>query len=229
LYQQLVGTRDRAQRFVYPFLDTLVHVTNFEISSDAMESLRAALAANADRIVTTTTTIQQQQNDSNNNNKNSGDRNHHHHHPVPMVQLSDIAADFLNRDYQEIWEDRFTPKLLSDTANYISRRVALQILSTVLLTRSNYAIMIRYVSSRYNLMVIMQLLRDTSPHITMDAFHVFKVFVANPNKPPEIIKILQDNQTKLCAYLTTLHAEKEEMDTQFRDEKALIIATIDAL
>lgn len=75
----------------------------------------------------------------------------------------------------------------------------------------------------------MHLLRDTSPHITMDAFHVFKVFVANPNKIPEVTKILKDNSPKLCAYLETLHQDKESSDAQFRDEKALIIATLRAL
>ena len=63
----------------------------------------------------------------------------------------------------------------------------------------------------------------------MDAFHVFKVFVANPNKPPEVIKILKDNRVKLCRYLTTLHQDKEASDAQFRDEKRLIIATIEGL
>jgi len=63
----------------------------------------------------------------------------------------------------------------------------------------------------------------------LDAFHVFKVFVANPNKPPEIVKILSMNSNKLCAYLQTLHKDREEGDPQFRDEKALIIATIEAL
>jgi calcium binding protein 39 len=207
LYCQLVGTKDRAERFVFPFLDEYVHVTNFEISSDAMESLRAAFAVPADRAAPP---------DSESEPNAGGKR-------------SDIAAEFLLRDYTEIWDDRFTPKLLHDSSNYMSRRVALQILSTVLLTRSNYSVMIRYVASRTNLIVIMQLLRDTSPHITLDAFHVFKVFVANPNKPPEIIKILQDNKVKLCAYLTTLHQEKEETDTQFRDEKALVISTIEGL
>ena len=89
--------------------------------------------------------------------------------------------------------------------------------------------MIKYVASRNNLIFIMKLLRNTSPHITLDAFHVFKVFVANPNKPPEVVKILKDNKVKLCAYLTSLHQEKEDTDTQFRDEKALIIQTINGL
>jgi calcium binding protein 39 len=202
LYKQLVGTRERAERFVYPFLDVYVRLPNFEISSDAMESLRAVFAANGDRIA---------------------------QDEVTGAFMAEIAADFLTRDYEEIWDQRFNPKLLSDSANYMTRRVALQILSSVLLTRSNYAVMIRYVASRANLIVVMKLLRDTSPHISLDAFHVFKIFVANPEKKPEVIKILQDNKQKLCAYLATLHQDKEDSDTQFRDEKALIIATIDGL
>jgi calcium binding protein 39 len=141
-------------------------------------------------------------------------------------EMAQLAARFLTRDYEIIWEQRFNPKLMSDQANYMTKRVALQILSTVLLTRSNYAVMIKYVNSRKNLILVMHLLRDTSPHITLDAFHVFKVFVANPNKIPEVTKILKDNSQKLSAYLETLHKDKEASDTQFRDEKALIIATI---
>ena len=143
--------------------------------------------------------------------------------------MADIAANFLTRDYDAIWIQRFNPLLLTEKANYMTKRMALQILSTVLLTRSNYAIMIKYVAERDNLILVMKLLRDTSPHITLDAFHVFKVFVANPNKPPEIVKILSMNSNKLCAYLQTLHKDREEGDPQFRDEKALIIATIEAL
>jgi calcium binding protein 39 len=180
-------------------LDTYVHVPNFDIASDSMETLRLALTG--------------------------GDKNE----PKIQQEMADIAAEFLTRDYEEIWTRRFNPKLLSESANYMTRRVALQILSAVLLTRSNYAVMIKFVASRTNLILVMKLLRDTSPHITLDAFHVFKVFVANPNKPPEIVQILKDNKVKLCKYLTTLHKDKEESDTQFRDEKALIIATIDAL
>ena len=48
-------------------------------------------------------------------------------------------------------------------------------------------------------------------------------------KPQDVIKILKDNQVKLCAYLKTLHADKAHVDAQFRDERALIIATIEAL
>ncbi|CAB9507150.1 Calcium-binding protein 39-like [Seminavis robusta] len=205
LYQQLTITTERTQRFVFPFLDKYVHLPNFDVSSDAMETLRIIFTGSSSSGATA-----------------------HQHDEQTQQAMAEIAANFLTRDYDAIWVQRF-PLLLTETANYMTRRMALQILSTVLLTRSNYAVMIKYVAERRNLVLVMKLLRDTSPHITLDAFHVFKVFVANPNKPPEIIKILKDNKEKLCRYLETLHKDREEADTQFRDEKALIIATIEGL
>eukprot|EP00980_Cylindrotheca_fusiformis_P028345 scaffold22592_cov129-Cylindrotheca_fusiformis.AAC.31 len=203
LYRQLVSSTTNVEKYIFPFLDTFVHLPNFDISSDAMESLRLVFTAGSDNQI----------------------------HPDEATQrdLAELNATFLTRDYEALFEERFNPKLMSDGANYMTRRTALQILSTVLLTRSNYAVMIKYVNSRQNLILVMKLLRDKSPHITLDAFHVFKVFVANPSKIPEVEKILKDNSQKLCAYLETLHKAKEEADTQFRDEKALIVATIRGL
>ena len=83
--------------------------------------------------------------------------------------------------------------------------------------------MIRYISNRNNLITIMVLLRDARPQITLDAFDVFKVFV-NPKKPPEIIRILADNKIKLSKYLY-----REGKDEQFREEKALVLPTLEAL
>lgn len=219
LYQLLVGTTDAATRYVFPLLDTYVHVPNFDSASDAMETVRMIFTVGSNM----TSTGGDGSNADPINTPNASD-------PEVQAQFAAVAAEFLTRDYDDVWTQRFNPKLLSpDSANYMTRRVALQIVSAVLLTRSNYAVMIQFVASRSNLILIMKLLRDTSPHITWDAFHVFKVFVANPNKPEQVTQILKDNQEKLCKYLTTLHSDKEESDAQFRDEKALIIATIRGL
>ncbi|CAM9697541.1 unnamed protein product [Discosporangium mesarthrocarpum] len=59
-----------------------------------------------------------------------------------------------------------------------------------------------------NLKMMMNLLRDRSPNIQYEAFHVFKVFVANPRKPPEVTKILVKNKAKLIAYLENFHNDR---------------------
>jgi calcium binding protein 39 len=57
---------------------------------------------------------------------------------------------------------------------------------------------------------------------------VFKVFVANPNKPKPILEILLRNQDKLVEFLTRFHTERSE-DEQFNDEKAYLIKQIKEL
>uniref|UniRef100_A0A914WHU2 Uncharacterized protein n=1 Tax=Plectus sambesii TaxID=2011161 RepID=A0A914WHU2_9BILA len=58
-----------------------------------------------------------------------------------------------------------------------------------------------------------------------EAFHVFKVFVANPNKPKPIAEILLRNREKLVDFLTNFHTDRTE-DEQFNDEKAYLIKQI---
>lgn len=52
-------------------------------------------------------------------------------------------------------------------------------------------------------------------------FHIFKIFVANPNKSSDVATILSQNKTKLIAYLENFQTDKD--DPQFVDEKRLLI------
>jgi calcium binding protein 39 len=137
-----------------------------------------------------------------------------------------IASEYLDRDYNSVFQ-KYNLMLQHDS--YVTKRMSLKLLGEILLDRSNFHVMIKYISSRDNLRIIMLLLRDSSGNIQFEAFHVFKIFVANPNKPPEVVKILVQNKVKLVAYLDQFHKEKEEGDEQFRDEKALLISTLHGL
>jgi len=189
LYKRLLSTDGpnptSAERYVYPLLDHFVNLQNFDVSSDALATVR-------DIFIT--------------------DR--------------DVASEYLERDYDNIIS-KFNTNLQS--SNYITRRLSLKLIGEILLDRANFNVMMRYISSRENLKIIMLLLSDPSPNIQFEAFHVFKIFVANPNKAVEITKILSQNKVKLVAYLEKFHCEKESNDDQFRDEKILIITTLNAL
>ena len=77
-----------------------------------------------------------------------------------------------------------------------------------MLDRSNFNVMTRYISNAENLKLMMNLLRDESRSIQFEAFHVFKVFVANPNKAKAITDILVKNQEKLVTFLTKFHNDR---------------------
>ena len=85
--------------------------------------------------------------------------------------------------------------------NYVLKRQSLRLLGEFLLDRDNFAIMMHYIADRNNLKVVMGILRHRQPNIQFEAFHVFKVFVANPAKPPEITIILATNKKKLIKFL----------------------------
>ncbi|VTJ91284.1 Hypothetical predicted protein, partial [Marmota monax] len=82
-----------------------------------------------------------------------------------------LVADFLEQNYDTIFEDY--EKLLQ-SENYVTKRQSLKLLGELILDRHNFAIMTKYISKPENLKLMMNLLRDKSPNIQFEAFHVFK-------------------------------------------------------
>ncbi|KAJ1448629.1 Mo25-like protein [Pelagophyceae sp. CCMP2097] len=134
------------------------------------------------------------------------------------------AAAFIAHRYDTFFQHYNT---LLEADNYVTCRESVRLLGEVLLDRANFNSMMKYIGSRDNLKILMILLRNKKIRIQIEAFHVFKVFVANPRKPPEIVKILHANKDKLVAYLKNFTHDKA--DDQFNEEKALIIETLQAL
>ncbi|VDD96300.1 unnamed protein product [Enterobius vermicularis] len=133
-----------------------------------------------------------------------------------------ICAEFLEANYDKFFESY--QKLLNSD-NYVTRRQSLKLLGELLLDRHNFNVMTRYISNPENLKLMMNMLREKSRTIQFEAFHVFKVFVANPNKPKPIAEILLRNREKLVDFLSNFHTDRTE-DEQFNDEKAYLIKQI---
>ncbi|XP_058293865.1 calcium-binding protein 39-like isoform X1 [Hylobates moloch] len=149
--------------------------------------------------------------------------------PQPFMSLQDLltrhkvlVADFLEQNYDTIFEDY--EKLLQ-SENYVTKRQSLKLLGELILDRHNFAIMTKYISKPENLKLMMNLLRDKSPNIQFEAFHVFKVFVASPHKTQPIVEILLKNQPKLIEFLSSFQKERTD-DEQFADEKNYLIKQI---
>jgi calcium binding protein 39 len=87
--------------------------------------------------------------------------------------------------------------------------------------------MTKYIADSENLKLVMTLLRDKSKNIQFEAFHVFKVFVANPHKPAQVTNILIKNKKQLVAFLQNFQTDNEE--DQFNEEKAFLIKQVQSL
>jgi len=139
-----------------------------------------------------------------------------------LTRHKGLVAEFLDANYDQVFE-HYTQLLVSN--NYVTKRQSLKLLGELLLDRTNFNIMSRYITNAENLKLMMNLLRDKSRNIQFEAFHVFKVFVANPNKTPPILDILQKNKEKLLTYLRNFHNDRSD-DEQFNEEKAFLIKQI---
>ncbi|KAK9086648.1 hypothetical protein Syun_029042 [Stephania yunnanensis] len=143
-----------------------------------------------------------------------------------LTKHENAVSEYLTVHYEEFFQ--LYEKLLT-SANYVTRRQSLKLLSEFLLETPNSQIMKRYILELRYLKVMMTLLTDTSKNIQLSAFHVFKVFVANPQKPRDIVVILAKNHERLLALLHNLSVGKGSEDEQFEEEKDLIIKEIERI
>ncbi|KAJ0034293.1 hypothetical protein Pint_24964 [Pistacia integerrima] len=160
-----------------------------------------------------------------------------------LTRHGSLVSEYLTAHYDEFFD--LYEKLLT-SCNYVTRRQSLKLLLEFLLEPPNSHIMKRYILEVRYLKVMMTLLKvcafasvsdkisplfaswkDSSKNIQISAFHIFKVFVANPNKPREVKVILAKNHEKLLELLRNLSAGKGADDDQFEEEKELIIKEIE--
>ncbi|XP_048499396.1 uncharacterized protein LOC104890521 isoform X3 [Beta vulgaris subsp. vulgaris] len=132
----------------------------------------------------------------------------------------DVASDAF-----ATFKDLLT-KHSKEVAEYLTSHYN-ELLSDFLLEPPNSHIMKQYILEIRYLKVIMTLLKDSSKNIQLSAFHIFKVFVANPNKTHEIKIILAKNCEKLLDLLRSLSVGKGSEDEQFEEEKEMIMKEIE--
>ncbi|KAM7271662.1 hypothetical protein ACFE04_030876 [Oxalis oulophora] len=142
-----------------------------------------------------------------------------------LIRHKSIVAEFLSQNYDWFFAE-YNSKLL-EYNNYVTRRQALKLLGDILQNRSNAGVMTRYVSSKDNLRILMNLLRESSKSIQKEAFNSFKLFATNQNKPPDIVSILVANRSKLLRLLSELKLDKD--DEQFELDKDQVMKEIKSL
>jgi len=136
------------------------------------------------------------------------------------------CAKFLDAHYEQVFTNF---NILLESKNYVTKRQSLKLLGELLLNRSNFNVMMRYINDPNNLKIVMNLLRANTKDIQLEAFHVFKIFVANPKKSRSVLDILLRNRGKLIEFLKKFHNSKgdKDADEQFADEKNILLKTLE--
>ena len=117
---------------------------------------------------------------------------------------------------------------LLKSSQYFTKRASLKLLSELLLDRANFNVMIKYIADPHHLKLVMMLLREPAQKIQLEAFHVFKVFAANPYKSKPVNDILFNNKEKIVAFLKVLGG-KDKQDEQFAEEIDLLVKELSSL
>ncbi|WFD33036.1 Hym1p [Malassezia sp. CBS 17886] len=141
-----------------------------------------------------------------------------------LMRHKPMAADYLADHFTRFFAMHAQ---LLDSANYVTKRQSIKLLGEILVDRAFYAVMTRYVSDDANLKRVMNLLRERSKNIQFEAFHVFKVFVANPKKTPAVEAILRRNRERLLAFLSDFLLDRT--DESLTDERQYVMQIISAL
>lgn len=196
-----VGERQTGHGLVWNFFQW-INKGSFEVSADAFTTFRVSTA-----------------------------------HPFPQKSLTkpqeilmkhkQLTSQYLATNYDMFFTQHYNPVLLN-SSSYVTKRQSIKLLGEILLDRSNYVVMTQYVASGDNLKLTMNLLKDDRKMVQYEAFHVFKVFVANPNKSDDVRRILVKNRGRLLRFLPGFLEGRTE-DDQFLDEKSFLLRQIELL
>jgi calcium binding protein 39 len=136
-----------------------------------------------------------------------------------------IAATWVEARFREFFTAYHG--LLQSEA-YVVQRQALWLLSEMLMDRAFMRVMLAYVGEELFLRVHMKLLKDPSKFIQLEAFHIFKLFVANPRKPPRVMRTLLKNQVQLVRHVEAL-AHCRPDDPKLCDDIRVVVEKVQAL
>ncbi|CEL07492.1 Putative Conidiophore development protein hymA [Aspergillus calidoustus] len=143
-----------------------------------------------------------------------------------LTRHKSLVTGYLSTNFDYFFAQFNTFLVQSDS--YVTKRQSIKLLGEILLDRANYSVMMRYVESGDNLKLCMKLLRDDRKMVQYEGFHVFKVFVANPDKSVAVQRILINNQDRLLKFLPKFLEDRTD-DDQFTDEKSFLVRQIELL
>jgi calcium binding protein 39 len=151
----------------------------------------------------------------------------------------DVAADsfatfrelILNSPGADAYLEKNMPQIIARLhgtlveSNYAACRQSLKLIGELVISFRSFEQ--KYLSDEKNLIVMMKLMVSGYKNISMEAFHVFKLFFASQEKPEPIVKILTLNAEKLILFIGELLSGIEDEETQ--GEQQFLIAQLEAL
>lgn len=96
-----------------------------------------------------------------------------------LTRHKTLAAEFLIQNYDQFCSEYIR---LLRSENYVTKRQSIKLIGELISERKNYYFMMKYLKDKNNFKIIKRLLCNSGGSIQFEAYHVFKVFLANPKK-----------------------------------------------
>lgn len=137
-----------------------------------------------------------------------------------LTKLPDICSDFMLENYDSLMKTKLN-RLLR-TRSYVGKRLALSLLSDILMCRGNYHLMVRYVNDAENLEVIVGVFRDKKKSIQLQCFDILKIFVGNPRKSEAVETMLHQCKRTIIRSMNKISQAKPGNERFEREFKMVI-------
>ena len=139
-----------------------------------------------------------------------------------LILVSPLSETYLSQNFKYLIE-----KLHStlDPNNYAACRQTLKLIGEIIVQSPSFQD--NYLTDEKNLIQMMKLMASTYKNIQMEAFHVFKLFVAREDKLEPILKILRANSQRLIEFIQDLLEGIE--DPEIQNEKEFLLMQLGLL
>lgn len=111
--------------------------------------------------------------------------------------------------------------------NYVTKRQSVRLLSELAMQKLNHLFLMYYFDDTTSLKLVMLLLSDKLKNVQMEAFHLFKFFVAKPKKSQKIFDILIKNKENFVQFFNNF--DVSGTGTNIVDERDYIMGEIQKL
>jgi len=129
------------------------------------------------------------------------------------------SAAWMLDNYDEFMQEYIT---LVEHEEFVVQRQALRLLCDILEAKAFRRVMLKFVASKPYLKKIMVLLNNEQDVIAFETFHVFKLFLGNPKKHPDVYSTLFKNKEPLRTFLEGFQSERTEDEGFLKTKNTLL-------
>jgi len=148
-----------------------------------------------------------------------------------LTNHHEISAPWISKNFYKFFPecvDLLKTKGGTGKSDYVTVRQMIALLSTIMLERPFMETMIQFVCHEEFLITTLVLLGNSSKVVQYETFHLFKIFAANPRKPPKVAKLLNQNRDRIIKILDQIEQDRLD-DNEFKQDKNAVVAKLNAL